>query len=447
MKTVLFIILPYPSHYNACFGLAQKAQDRGFKVVFTGYPHLKDHIEKQGYTFHAMEYTSEYNIQTIKGFIAFFLRSLLEKKEIRNRYRVWYRSVIEIRSVHEQYRPVQIFLDAHLSHYYLYLLKYRQSITILSTKLSTKRSPGLPPLNSFYVPKDTYLSKLYCEALWIKYIVKIRLRRLKNSLAFLGKDEHHFQQRLCKKHGVQWNSIFEQQNTFFIGLKETPTLILGSEKLEFPTRKIRPYEKYFQLPIHRNEEKYFTQDYMRVLERIQYLKNTRAFSTIYCAWGTLNNGDTKVVSSFMNRLVDTIITREDLILVVSTGSMNIDIEENDQIFLLDRVPQLNMLNHSDMMITHGGHNSIKECLQVGVPMLVYPLNVKVDQPGNAVRVYVNGYGIYGQMNKDTPEMILNKINGVLLMKKNLKHLEELKEITQHIFHPNSPFYEFDKLEV
>lgn len=433
MRTVLFIILPFPSHCNACFSLAQEFRNHRFRIIFTGEPYLKEHIEKQGYVFCSMKYTSEYNVQTIGGFVAFFLRSLLDKRDVKERYRVWYESVFEIRKICKQYLPEHIFIDAHLGHYYLYLLKYKQSITILSTELSTKKSFGLPPLNSFYIPKSTALSKAYCEILWTKYIIATELRRLKNKMAFLGRDELSFQDRLCQKHKVQWNSIFERWNTFFIGLKEAPTIILGSKMLEFPTKELFPNEEYLQLPIWRNEDDWFTPRYEKTRKRIRNLRNSIGCAVIYCAFGTLSYNNIQIVSSFITRLITAVANRKDLVLVISTGGAKLSLKAySDNVFLLERVPQLDILSYSTMMITHGGHNSIKECLQAKVPMLVYPLNTKIDQPGNAVRVYINGYGLFGKINKDTSKEILRKIDQVLLTRNNIKYLREAKSFDPYI---------------
>ena len=48
------------------------------------------------------------------------------------------------------------------------------------------------------------------------------------------------------------------------------------------------------------------------------------------------------------------------------------------------VPQLEVLQHTDLFITHGGMNSVNEAMYYGVPMLVMP--VINDQPLNAAQV-------------------------------------------------------------
>lgn len=426
MKTVLFIILPYPSHYNASFGLAQEYQCANFRVVFTGYPHLRDHVEQQGYEFCHMHYTHEYQIRSIKGFISSFLLSLLDKKAVIKRYREWYRSVIEVKKLCAYYTPEQIFIDAHLSHYYLYLIDYQKCITVISTKLSTRRSPGLPPLNSFHVPKDTAWSRWFSEWLWVKYTGSVMLRDFIKRVAFLNRDERYFQRRLCRKLGLRWNDVFERQNTFFLGLKNVPTIILGDERLEFVQKKRFPEVTYRHWPIQRNETAYWSDEYRTVREKILTLKSQTDYRIVYCSFGSLGGLNRKRVLSFFPKLVAA-VRGETIILVIATGGLPFTTDANsDLIFILPRVPQLDMLSLSDLMITHGGHNSVKECLQAGVPMLVYPLNLRVDQPGNAVRVYQAGYGWFGKVDRDGPAEIRRKIALTLMIGK--KHLSKINSL-------------------
>jgi UDP:flavonoid glycosyltransferase YjiC (YdhE family) len=55
------------------------------------------------------------------------------------------------------------------------------------------------------------------------------------------------------------------------------------------------------------------------------------------------------------------------------------------------------------MITHGGINSIKECIFLGVPMIILP--VSGDQPMNAARIEYHGLGIRGNLRKASVERI------------------------------------------
>ncbi len=418
MKTALFIILPYPSHYNLSFSFARAFEDRGFEIVYTGLPYLEDHVKRQGFRFYALQYTTEYKIRTIKGFIGFFLRSLLDKKDVVKRYREWYCSVIEIKKAYEHIKPEMIFIDSNLSFHYLSLVKYSKPITILGTTFTTKKLVGTPPLTSLHVPKNTIISKLFCQLLWAKHLALRRLQELKKKIAYLNRDEIFFWKRFCRKQDLLWSHVFEYQNLFYRSLKDVPTIILAPKSLEFRA-KSRSNEIYLDLPISRNEKDLFSEQYLQIKRKIAATKAVFKTRVAYCAFGTLSTNDSKRVFSFMNRIITAIQHQKDWTFIVSVGQMNFKFKTYDNIHFFKHVPQLDILSFSDVMITHGGLNSIKECLQEGVPMLVYPLNMKVDQPGNAARISNAKLGLAGRMEKDTPEEILRKLNIVFGMKKNM----------------------------
>ncbi|KAI0327395.1 UDP-Glycosyltransferase/glycogen phosphorylase [Cubamyces sp. BRFM 1775] len=59
------------------------------------------------------------------------------------------------------------------------------------------------------------------------------------------------------------------------------------------------------------------------------------------------------------------------------------------VYMSDWVPQQAILDHpvTGWCLTHGGHNTIVECIHSGVPMIVWP--IIADQPGNAVHISEN----------------------------------------------------------
>ncbi|KAI8989207.1 UDP-Glycosyltransferase/glycogen phosphorylase [Trametes punicea] len=60
------------------------------------------------------------------------------------------------------------------------------------------------------------------------------------------------------------------------------------------------------------------------------------------------------------------------------------LEENPDVYLGDWLPQKALLDHpaSGWCLTHGGHNTVLECIDSGVPMIMWPITL--DQPPNAI---------------------------------------------------------------
>jgi MGT family glycosyltransferase len=75
------------------------------------------------------------------------------------------------------------------------------------------------------------------------------------------------------------------------------------------------------------------------------------------------------------------------------------------------VPQTRVLPHCDAFITHGGFNSVKEGLAVGVPLVVLP--IMSDEPYSAERCAALGVGRSVGPQERSPESIREAVRSVL----------------------------------
>lgn len=102
-----------------------------------------------------------------------------------------------------------------------------------------------------------------------------------------------------------------------------------------------------------------------------------------------------------------------MVVLVVGKRINIDqfenIPENFKVF--NYVPQLEVLQHTDVFVTHGGMNSSSEALYYGVPLVVIP--VTGDQPLVAKRVTEVGAGVQLDRRTLTPEMLREAVEKVM----------------------------------
>ncbi len=107
---------------------------------------------------------------------------------------------------------------------------------------------------------------------------------------------------------------------------------------------------------------------------------------IYLSLGSLGSADVEL----MQRLVDVLgATRHRV--VVSKGPLGERIRLGDNMTGADVLPQPSILPQVDLVITHGGNNTVTECFHSGKPMVVLPLFW--DQVDNAQRIDETGFGV------------------------------------------------------
>ena len=107
---------------------------------------------------------------------------------------------------------------------------------------------------------------------------------------------------------------------------------------------------------------------------------------VYLSLGSLGSADV----GLMQRLVDVMGgTRHRVI--VSKGPLGSEIRLADNMTGADFLPQASILPTVDLVITHGGNNTVTEAFHSGVPMVVLPLFW--DQVDNAQRIDETGFGV------------------------------------------------------
>jgi UDP:flavonoid glycosyltransferase YjiC (YdhE family) len=92
----------------------------------------------------------------------------------------------------------------------------------------------------------------------------------------------------------------------------------------------------------------------------------------------------------MQRLVDLLATTEHRV-IVSKGPLADEITLHDNQVGEGFLPQPAILPQVDLVITHGGNNTVTEAFHHGKPMIVLPLFW--DQVDNAQRVDETGFGV------------------------------------------------------
>ena len=418
MRTLLFVMLPTTSHYMTSFPLAKEFEKKGFKVVFTGNSSSLETLVKQnGLAYETMHYQTTEGVPNIKYFLSLFMISLLSKSFLFERYREFYLNIMEVKRLIKEVQADTIFIDEHLSHYYFYFKAQRSKIFFINTKLQTSRNGNNTPLNSAHLPNSSFISKILNEFLWFIVSSKHFLKSLKCKLAFIGKDDIFFAKRFCKNHRIDYEAFICSKNVFYYGIKHVKRIILAPEYLDLPTNN--SYNIYAFLEDKRNEDNFFNEGYADLKKLIGDKKYQK---TILCSFGTLVNESDKIL--FLNELNEA-VKGEDILTIIVSRNLDIINNRHGNVHIYPSVPQLDLLKYCDLMIHHGGFNTIKECMQFQVPMLIYALKKEgYDWLGNAARVKWRGLGVVGNIYKDNPEKIKENIKKALLIEMPKQNYEQ-----------------------
>jgi MGT family glycosyltransferase len=107
---------------------------------------------------------------------------------------------------------------------------------------------------------------------------------------------------------------------------------------------------------------------------------------VYFSLGSLGSADVQLMRRVIGCLAATPYRY-----IVSKGPLHHEIELAANMAGAEFLPQTSVLPVCDLVITHGGNNTVTECLHFGKPMVVLPLFW--DQYDNAQRVHELGLGI------------------------------------------------------
>jgi len=155
---------------------------------------------------------------------------------------------------------------------------------------------------------------------------------------------------------------------------------------------------------------------------------------IYCSLSSFWAADAR----FLRRVLKVFAKRSDWDLVLGLGGKLTAADlapVPDNALLLDWAPQLEILNHADSFVTHGGTTSISECAWFGVPMVVYSTK-HGDHDGNSMRVMYHGLGVVADKDTDGEEQI----------ERNIERTLSDPDIRRNVAAMRDRFHEYDQAD-
>lgn len=408
--------------------LAHFLAGNGFEVAFIGPANLASKVQESGFRFYFLSpfllTPEEVDIPGKGWFITFF------ENLTRSRYYTQ-KQVFENNSAAYGHflngvKPALVLLDDHFATKTVFYRSLNIPVVTVQTMFPPVKAIGIPPFQSDYIPTQTPLSLWWVECLWKINHCKRSWQLVKSWVMMRGQTNLSILRKLFPDSPLE----LDFDRSLGIGIKKVPMITMAPKAMDFFTGSYVPNGLFFGRQLKEKLEPIEDKRLIGRLERLaEERKNGSNKILIYCSLGTVTESRVTVCIRFFKEVLKVARQLGDSEFILST-SKGVDISALPvtpaNVSVFETVPQRQLLQHADMMITHGGLNSIRECIEAEVPMLVYPLTRKWDQPGNAARVVYHGLGLRGVIHTATVDSIKEKID--FLREKRHNYLDALRSM-------------------
>ena len=438
-QNVIFFVSPVLSHLNASFKLADILTKGGANVTYVGdleyTSETQERIIEKGFNFYRLNISHEESFR--KSFLMRLIQKLvylfISQSEIRGlelreklyrklEYKNWYQAMVEA------LKPDLFLVDIFYISYVVSLYKVQVPFLLFQTKVHTHRETHIPPPSSSIIPKkNTFWNLFLVQGEWLWFY----LRNTFSARSLLRLGDYQLAKKVANLNGFPLTKIAQRKRAFQFGLLSVLELNLSPKDFDFPSTRSFPQIRYIGPATDLNRtEILYNWNFDKSFKEISYLRNQSQKKVIYCSLGSIGTyhlGKKRCIT-FFRKVIHAFSENKDFLVVLSIGRY-IDYHHFhplcENIYVFQSVPQLRMLKETDMMITHGGMQSICECILNEVPMLVYPLSRKWDQHGNAARVVYQKIGLKGNIHTETFTGISQKAKTIFsssVYKKNIGQL-------------------------
>lgn len=413
---VLFLPASIRSHLIPAFYLAGLLRD-GYDVYFAVTDRvLEELVEAQGYR--------PVIISGIKAGLGMEAGYLQKRGEKVTRMRV-VRAILknevyqyrrqELNALMDRIQPEAVWVDIFSSTDLipLYVGHRHLSLLFINPMLSTYRVEGFPAVMDGQWPSGEHTGPgiSASKSDWKDY--------LHRPFAMLLKKLYDRQfTKLMRMSGLETTHPLAKNRTHVPLFEGIPECIMGPLELEFSPEIRKPHQYYFGLSIAEGRSDTELDETFREHLTILQEKKQQGMRLIYCTFGTFYQGADRPLLDFLNKLLDVLESIPDIQAVFSVNRFVAETISYQRklpayIHLFTRVPQLQVLELADLYVTHGGFGSVKESVFYGVPMLVYPLDLRYDQDGNALKVEYHKLGLRGSFHYERVGEIKRKVTELL----------------------------------
>jgi UDP:flavonoid glycosyltransferase YjiC (YdhE family) len=371
-RTIVFFPEGAYGPTNNCVGIGQVLRSRGHRVVFIVEESFAGTLEAKGFEERLMrlgprpaepEIPGQFWIDFIRDTAPVFRKPTIE--QLGEFIAPTFQALID-GSKHVQPRLVEIFdelapdviVEDNVVGFPAIAASGRPWVRIVSCNPAELKDPAIPPFSSGHPAADA--------SGWPAFLEEVR-----RTHGDMWADFDAF----SREHGDAGLAYGPLGPDF---ISESPWLNLYS----YPAEADYPRDRPLASTWHRLDSTVRSDD--STWELPEHLR-ARDGALIYLSLGSLGSADV----ALMQRLVDLLATTEHRV-IVSKGPLADEITLHENQTGEGFLPQPAILPQVDLVITHGGNNTVTEAFHHGKPMIVLPLFW--DQVDNAQRVDETGFG-------------------------------------------------------
>ena len=358
---------------NNCVGIGQQLQRNGHRVVFIVEESFAGRLEAQGFEERLMrlgppsetdEVPGQFWIDFIRDTSPIFRKPTIE--QLGEFMQPTWQALIDgskyvddrLTAIIEEVRP-DVLVEDNVVSFPALPASGLPWVRIVSCNPAELKDPAVPPLSSGYPVAD--------RSGWPAFLAEVERTHRPMWADF---------DAFVRERGAPGLAWHETGPEF---IHESPWLNLYSYPAEADYARARPLGPTWHRldsTVRETGETWGLPDHLRGSDG----------ALIYLSLGSLGSADVRL----MQRLVDVMATTQHRV-IVSKGPLEKEIRLHDNMTGAGFLPQPAVLPQVDLVITHGGNNTVTEAFHHGKPMIVLPLFW--DQVDNAQRVDETGFGV------------------------------------------------------
>jgi MGT family glycosyltransferase len=376
-RTIVFF--PEGAHgpTNNCVGIGEVLRGRGHRVVFIVEESFKGTLERRGFEERLMRLGPPPEHEEVPGqFWIDFIRDtapIFRKPTIAQLGEfiapTWQALIDGAKHVDDRLREIideldpDVIVEDNVVGFPALPASGRPWVRIASCNPAEIKDPAIPPFSSGYPAAD--------RTAWPAF-----LEEVERTHRDLWADFDAFMRERGAP-GLTWTELGPD----FIHESPWLNLYLYPKEADYARQgRISPTWHRLESSVRATDETWELPSHLRVGS------GGRDGGLVYLSLGSLGSADV----GLMQRLVD-VMGRTRHRVIVSKGPLGEEIRLADNMTGADFLPQPAILPRVDLVITHGGNNTVTEAFHNGLPMIVLPLFW--DQVDNAQRIDETGFGV------------------------------------------------------